>query len=132
MLDKVGGVAFAIASDVGAIGIFRIGRGIAIFFNAYGMPVMERNFAVHAAAIDARGTGILLAAAQAIRESVVGRHVIHRRRRLRIPIAPRRAAICADDAALIAHDDQDVGIARIDPHLLIIVTARRATDRRPR
>ena len=48
---------------VDKIGIFRIGRGVAVLFDAHRMPVVERDFAIHAAAIDASGAGILLAAA---------------------------------------------------------------------
>ncbi len=91
---------------VDQIGIFRIWRGVAVFFNAHRMPVVERDLAVHAAAVDAGRAGILLPAAQAIRKRVVRGDVIHRRRGLRVPVAPGFAAIGGNHGALIA-DEQN-------------------------
>ncbi len=96
------------------------------------MPVVERDLAVVAAAVDARRARVLLSAAQAIRERVVGRDVVHRGRRLRVPVAPRLAAIGRDDAALVGDDEQDVRVVGIDPDLLIVVAAGRAAHGRPR
>ena len=79
------------------------------------MPVVERDLAVRRAAVDARRPGVLLAAADAIRERVVGGDVIHRRRGLRVPVAPRRAAIGRDHAALVGDGEDDVRVVRVDP-----------------
>ncbi len=68
--------------------------------------------------------GVLLAAADVVREVVVDRDVIHRRRRLRVPVAPRRAAIRRDNGALVRYEQHDVRIVRIDPALLVVVAAR--------
>ena len=95
------------------------------------MPVVECDLAVHRAAGDARRSGVLLAAAQAIRERVVGGDVIHGGSRLRVPVAPRCAAVRRNDAALIGNDEQNLRIVRIDPDLLIVVAARRAAHGRP-
>ena len=78
-----------------------------------------------------RRARILLAAAHAIRERVVGGHVIHRRRGLRVPVAPRRTAIGRDDGALVGDDQDDVRVVRVDPDLLVVVAAGRAAHRRP-
>ena len=57
------------------------------------MPVVEGDHAVVGTARDARRSGILLAAAQPVGEGVVGGHVIHGGGRLRVPVAPRHAAV---------------------------------------
>ncbi len=86
--------AAIVARDVGArapehhIGIARIGRRDAVLLNVGRVPVVERDLAVVGAARHAEGTRVLLAAAHAIRERIVRRHVIDGRRRLRVPVAP--------------------------------------------
>ena len=114
------------------VGILRIRRGDAVLLNVDRMPIVERDLAVHRPAVDARRAGVLLSAADAIGERVVRRDVIHRRRRLRVPIAPRRAAVRRDDAALIGDDEKNVRIVGIDPRLLVVVAARCAAHRGPR
>ena len=116
---------------VDEIRIFRIGRGFAILFDADRMPVVEGDLAIHAAAVHAGGAGILLAAAQAIGEGVVGRHMVHGGGGLVVPVAPGSAAVGGDDAALVAHQENDVGINRVDPALLVIVAARSAAHGGP-
>ena len=113
------------------VGILRVGRGHAVLFDAHGMPVMEGDFAIHAAALHAGRAGILLAAAEAIGEGVVGGHVVHGGGGLGVPVAPRFAAIGGNHPALVADQQNDVGIVGIDPALLIIVAAGRAAHGGP-
>ena len=136
-----GGLTFAfwagdavINGDFAAINkvrILGIGSGFAVLFDADGVPIVKGDFAIHAAAIDAGGTGILLAAAEAIREGVVGRDVIHGGGGLVIPVAPGCAPVGGDDAALIADKQDDVRVCGVHPALLIIVAAGCASDGGP-
>ena len=113
------------------IGIARIRRRDAVFLNVDRMPVVQRDTTIVGAAVHACRAGVLLTAAYAIRECVVGRHVIHRGGGLRVPIAPRRAAVARYDRALIGHGENEIGIVRIHPDLLIVVTTRRPAHGRP-
>ena len=85
---------------------------------------MERDLSVGRAAVNATRTRILLAPAYSVRECVVSGDVIHRRSRLRVPIAPRHAAVGRDDSALVGDGEDDVGVVRIDPDALVIIAAR--------
>ena len=76
---------FAAVDDVG---IERIGRGIAILLDSHRVPVVKGDAAIVAAAGDARRTGVLLAAADAIGKGIVRGRVIHLRRRLVVPLRP--------------------------------------------
>ena len=64
------------------------GLSFPVLLDVDGMPVVERDHAVHGAALHAGGTGVLLASAQAVREVVVSGDVEHGRRGLRVPVAP--------------------------------------------
>src|SRR5207244_10609326 len=66
------------------------------------------------------------------RSSELCRDVVHLRRRLVVPRAPRLAAVDADDRPLIARERDDVRIVRVDPAALIVVASRRAADAAPR
>ncbi len=83
------------------IGIQRIGRDVAVFFDAHRMPVAKRDLAIVAAAGNARGAALLLPAVDPIRKAIVGDHVIELRGRLVVPGAPGCAAIDRDGGALI-------------------------------
>ncbi len=54
------------------------------------------------------------------------------RRGLIVPGAPGLSGVDADERALIADQQNDVGKVRIDPKILIIVTAGRAAKTHPR
>src|SRR4051812_28457412 len=121
-----------IPSDFAAVDDIRIewiGRRIAIFFDADGMPIAEGDLAIITATGDAGRTRLLLPAADSIWKRVVRDDVIERRRRLIVPRAPAVAAVHADDRALIARDDHRVRIVRIDPDAVVVVTAGRAPKR---
>src|SRR5205823_9550785 len=100
--------------------------------HADGMPFTKRDHPVIAAARYARRTAFLLAAADAVRERVVGVHVIHLRRRLVVPGAPGLSTVHSHDGALIACQRDDVRRVRIDPGTLVVVAAWRAAKRHPR
>src|ERR1035438_4876915 len=95
------------------------------------MPFAKSDLAIIAAAGHARRSTLLLPAANAIRKSIVGRGVIHLRGRLVVPGTPRLAAVHRDNRALIAHNQENVRMLRIDPDLLIIVAAGRAANSSP-
>ena len=96
------------------------------------MPFTKRDLSVVAAARDAHGAAVLLAAAHAVREGVVGHHVVQRRGRLREPRAPRLPAVQRHDGALVDDEQHDVGVVRIPPDVLVVVAARRALERHER
>src|SRR4026207_23549 len=96
------------------------------------MPFAERDHPVVAAARDAGRSALLLPAAHAIRKRIVRVDVIHLRRRLVVPGAPRLAAVDADDGALVTRHGDDVRVDRTDPCPLIVVAARRTAERLPR
>src|ERR1700733_9373998 len=78
---------------VNEIRILRVRGRFAVFFDVGGMPIVEGDFAIHAAAFNASRTGILLAAAQPVWEGVVGGDVIHGSGGLVVPVTPRFAAV---------------------------------------
>src|SRR5437763_7856436 len=96
------------------------------------MPLAKSNLAVVAATRNASRAALLLATAQAIWKRIVGGDVVHLRRGLVVPTAEGLAAVDCDNCPLVARDCDDVGIVRIDPKILIVVTTGRATKRRPR
>ena len=119
---------FAAVDDVG---IERVGCGVAVFFDADGMPVVEGDATVVAAAGDAGAAAVLLAAADAIGEGVVGGGVIHLRGALVIPLGPGFAAVLRDDDALIAGEGDDLCVVGIDEDVLVVVAAGSAADAEP-
>ncbi len=106
---------------INQIGIFWIRRDFAVLLDVHRMPVVKSDLAIHATAVDAGRTRILLSAAKPIRERVVGSHVIHGAGGLGIPVAPRFTAIRRNHAALIADQQNDIRIVGIDPALLVVV-----------
>ena len=124
-----------VARDLSAVHdvrIERIGRRVAVLLHRDRMPLAHRDVSVVAAARDAHRSAVLLPAADAVRKRVVGHHVVERRRRLRVPRAPRRAAIQRHDAALIRNEQDDVRVVRIDPGVLVVVSAGRTFERHER
>ena len=95
------------------------------------MPIAKRDRAVRSAARDPDRAAFLLPAVKAIGKRVVRAHVIKLRGRLVIPRAPARAAVHRDDRALVAPEQNDLRIVRIDPDVLIIVAAGRAAPAVP-
>ncbi len=107
----------------------RVGRDVAVFFRPDGTPFPDRDLAVVAPAHDTGRPALLLAAVHPIRKPPISRDVIELRGRLIVPRAPRRAAVHSHDRALVAREQDDPGIPRIDPHPMIVVTARGAAKR---
>jgi hypothetical protein len=121
------------ASDLAAIdkvGIQRIGRDVAVLFDAYGVPVAEADAAVITAALDSSGTAFLLRSIHPIGEAIVGNHVIELRGGLVVPGGPGGSGIDAEGCALVTGEQDDIGIARVDPDGVVIVSARSAFDGR--
>ena len=90
------------------VGVLRVGSGVAVLFDRGRMPLARRDLAVDATARDASGSAVLLPAADAVGERVVGRDVIHRGRRLVVPAAPARALVERDDRSLVRHEEDEV------------------------
>ena len=95
------------------------------------MPIAKGDRAVVAATGDADGAAFLLSAVETIGKRVVRADVIELRGRLVIPRAPALPAIDGDDRPLIARERDDVGVVRIDPDVLIIISARCAAPAFP-
>src|ERR1051326_8977801 len=76
----------------------------------------------------ADSAAVLLGAREPVRKAMVGSNVIKLRSRLVVPRAPGRCTVDAHVRALIAADDHAFRIVRIDPELVIVVTAWRAFD----
>src|SRR6476661_5025445 len=108
-----------------------IRNDVTIFLSGHGSPVAERNLAVVAAALNSDRTAFLLTAVKSVRKRVVRTYMIQLRRRLVVPRAPTLPAIHGDDRALVHAQQNDVRIIRINPNVLIIVTAWRAAPTIP-
>src|SRR5437764_9282231 len=64
------------AAAINNVGIERVGRDVSIFLYAHRMPIAKGDLAIIAAAGDAGGAALLLAAIDPIRKTVVGDHVV--------------------------------------------------------
>src|SRR5450755_2167343 len=95
------------------------------------MPFAEGDLAVVAATGNADRAALLLPSAEAVGEGVVGADVINLRGGLVVPGTPGLPAIHGDDCALVAGDQDDLGIDRIDPDVLVIVATGRAAKAGP-
>src|SRR5450755_343949 len=95
------------------------------------MPFAEGDLAVVAAAGNADRAALLLSGAKAIGEGVVGGDVINLRGGLVVPGTPGLATVHCDDCALVAGDQDDLGIDGIDPDVLVIVATGRAAKAGP-
>src|SRR6266702_7236434 len=112
------------------VGIERIDGDISVLENPDQMPIAKSYFAVIAAALRRHGAALLLRAVNPVRKAIVGGDVIELRRWLVVPTAPRRAAIHANDRALIGAERDNMRIFRADPDALVIVAAGRAFESR--
>src|SRR5260221_4038519 len=95
------------------------------------MPSGEIDPAVFPRGAQASRATLLLTAAQPIRKSVVGVHMIKLCRRLVVPTTPGLTAVSSYDCALIAAQHHHVGITGTNPNALIVVAARRGAKCRP-
>src|SRR5256886_7900762 len=84
---------------------------------------------VVAAAHDSGGPALLLAAVHAVRELVIGADMVKLRRRLVVPRAPRRSAVHRDDGALVAGEQDDLRVVRVDPQAVVVVGPRGTAER---
>src|SRR5262249_56189692 len=109
----------------------RICNDVTISLRRDRSPVAERNFAVIATTFDPDRPAFLLAAVKPVRKRVVRADVIQLCRRLVVPRAPTLSAVHGNDRALIRAQQNDVGIIRIDPNILIIVATGRAAPAVP-
>src|SRR5260370_17582624 len=75
---------------------------------------------------------VLLRAGDRVGKTIVRGDVINLRRWLVVPRTPGHSAVNGYDRALIARQNHSLGIAGIDPELMIIVATGSTLDRRPR
>ena len=112
--------------------IGRIRRNVSIFDHSCRVPIPMRDLSIISAACNAHGPALLLPATDFVRKFVRSRHVVELGGRLVVPGAPSLAAIHGDDRALVCDQQDNVGVVRIDPQVLIIISARRTADAFPR
>src|SRR5690348_2095460 len=119
------------AGAVNDVRIEGVGGSVAVLDDADRAPVAEGDFAVVAPAEDAHGAAFLLPTAHLVGKIIADGHVVKLRRWLVVPRAPGLAAVNGDDGALVADQQNDVGIVRADPEVLVIVAAGRAAQAGP-
>ena len=131
--DIEGLVAAPRAFAVKNVAVLRVGNhGGALARETGGLPVAEREHALARPRADTHAAAVLLRAVEPVGEAVVRGHVIDLRGRLVVPGAPRLPAVHAHDRALVAAEHHAVAVLRIDPQLVIVVSARRPFDRHER
>src|SRR4029077_7205121 len=96
--------------------------------DAHRMPLAKGDLTVVTAAHDPGRSALLLTAVHPVRVPSIGRDVIELRRRLIVPGAPRLAPVHGYNRALVPREQDDLGIARIDPKPMVVVTARSAAE----
>src|SRR2546428_12147616 len=87
------------------VGVQRVRRDVAALAGAHRGPVADRDLPEIAAARDPGRPRVLLSAIHAVREGVVGDHVVELRGGLVVPAAPWVTAVEGDDRALVAAHD---------------------------
>ena len=121
-------VEFGELAAVEDVGMERVGGNVAVFLDADGVPVAERNGAVIAAAGDADGATFLLRTVNPVGELVVGGYVVNLGGGLVVPGTPGLAAVDGDHRALVGGEQHEVGIVGIDPGGVVVVTSGGAFD----
>src|SRR5437879_7274378 len=116
-------------SAVYDVGVQRIGSDIAVLLRADGTPLPERDLSVVAAAHDSGGPALLLAAVHAVRELGIGADMVKLRRRLVVTGAPRRPAVHRDGGALVAGEQDDLRVVRVDPQAVVVVAPGGTAER---
>src|SRR5438093_6931640 len=109
----------------------RVGRGVAVFDDPDGVPLAEGDLAVVPAARNAHRAAFLLPAANPVWELTRDSDVIKLRGRLVVPGAPGLPAVHGDEGALVAHEQNDVGVVGVDPEVLVVVAAGRTANAAP-
>src|SRR5258706_8359831 len=122
------GVELGELTAVQYVGMQRVGRDIAVLFDANRMPVAEGDGAVVAAAGDADRAALLLRPINPVRKLIVRGHAVNLRRRLVVPGTPGLAAIHRDYRTLVGGEEHDVWIIGIDPGRVAVVSPGRALD----
>ena len=120
-----------VATTVDDVWIERIGRNEAVLVDVDRKPVAVGNRAVVAATRHADRAVLLLPAANPIRKRVVRRDVVELPGRLVVPGTPGLSAVERHDRALVGGEQDDVGVVRVDPAVLIVLPAWSALERRP-
>ncbi len=75
---------------------------------------------------------VLLRTVKRVRKAIVRGDVVDLRRRLVVPRAPALASVDAHHRTLVAAQHHAVAVVRVHPHLVVVVAARRALDRKER
>ena len=116
----------------------RIARGhSALAARTNGLPIAHRDGGKLAARTHGHCPAVLLRSGHPVRRAVIHREVVDLRRRLVQPRAPRHITrivggrIARNDRSLIARHDHRVRIVRRHPRALVVVAARRTSQRDP-
>ncbi len=118
---------FVIARDVALIiagvddqRIARIGRNVAGFAAADGIPILTIDGAIHIAAGNGDGAVVLLRAIDVVREAIICDDVIKLRGGLVVFVGPMSAAIERDGCASIVALNHATGVCGVDPEAVVI------------
>src|SRR5437660_10293151 len=110
--------------------IQRVRRDVAIFIASINWPpIMKIQRAVPAAAWCCHGIAVLLRAIYPVRKLAIRYHVIELPCWLVEPRAPRLTAVARHDRSLLAAQNHPPRLIRINPQFVIVVAARRASER---
>src|SRR6185369_16129733 len=117
---------------VDQIGMQWIGCDVTVLFNADRSPIAKSDGAVVATALHTRRAALLLTAVNPVRKLIVSDDMVELRGWLVVPGAPGLAAVNTDHTSLVGRQQHDLRILRIDPEGVVIVSARRTFECRPR
>jgi len=113
-----------VGAGVNDVRIARVNGNVTALASAHGIPVAAVDVTAVAGGGDTDGRIVLLRAIDAVREIVVGSHVVELRRRLIILRGPILAAVDGNGCAAVIAVDDAIGIAGIDPETVVVAVGR--------
>jgi hypothetical protein len=96
------------------------------------MPLAISDLAIVAARRRTHRPALLLPRAHLVWKRIRRRHMVQLCRRLVVPRPPRLAAVHAHHRALVAHQQHNLRVRGIHPHILVVVAARSSPETHPR
>ena len=116
---------------VDQIRIQRIHRNVPVFLCTDRAPIPKRDLSVIASRGDHRRSAFLLPSIHVVWKLIVCAYVIKLCRRLIVPGRKRLPSVDCYDSSLIRSKDHDVGLQRINPDSMVVISARRASNTKP-